>query len=30
MESEDAMKELVEMENYFADAYADMDWWLLP
>ena len=30
MESMDSMKELVEMETYFADAYANMDWWLLP
>ena len=30
LRSMDSMEELVEMETYFADAYADMDWWLLP
>ena len=30
MESMDSMKEFVEMETYIADAYADMDWFLLP
>ena len=30
MESMDSMKELVDMESRIADAYADMDWFLLP
>ena len=30
IQSPDTMKELVEVETYIADAYADMDWFLLP
>ena len=30
MQSMEMMKELVEVETYIADAYADMDWFLLP
>ncbi len=30
LESMESMKELVDMETYIADAYADMDWWMLP
>ena len=30
LESMESMQELVDVETYIADAYADMDWWLLP
>ena len=30
LDSIESMQELVDEETYFADAYADMDWWMLP
>ena len=30
LDSIESMRELVDVETYISDAYADMDWWMLP